>query len=261
MSGTRPKYELRVAATGAEVEDAQRLRYAVFVEELGGDGVDVDHEKRLERDDFDAYFDHLILYDRTRPDGEQAVGAYRVMRDDQAAGLGRYYTESEYDLTPLKNSGRKLLELGRSCVHKDYRGGAALAQLWVGLLNYSSAHDIDVMFGVASFHGTDLDRIREPLSHLHHSHLAPRALRTRVLDRFYRSADLMPKEAIDEKAAMKAMPALIKAYLRLGGVIGDGVFIDEPFNTSDVCIIVDMDLVPAKQRAMYEKLAAREARG
>ena len=78
---------------------------------------------------------------------------------------------------------------------------------------------------------------------------------------FYQSADLMPAEAIDTKEAMRQMPALIKAYLRLGGVIGDGVFIDTPFNTTDVCIIVDLALVPPKQRAMYEKLARREVRG
>lgn len=261
MSDSSPVYELRIAETEDDIRDAQRLRYQVFVEELGGDGVDVDHENRLERDEFDDWFDHLILYDRSRPEGDQAVGAYRVMRDDQAAKLGRYYTDAEYDLTALKTCGRKLLELGRSCVHRDYRGGSALPQLWVGLMNYSDAHGIDVMFGVASFHGTDLDAIKLPLSHLHHSHLAPPELRTRVLDEFYTSADLMPAEEIDEKAAMKAMPALIKAYLRLNGVIGDGVYIDEPFNTSDVCIIVDMAKVPPKQRAMYEKLAKREARG
>lgn len=260
MSEASPRYELRIAETAQDVRDAQRLRYEVFIEELGGNGPDVDHDARLECDEFDAYFDHLILYDRNRV-GDQAVGAYRVMRDDQAARAGRYYTESEYDLSALKASGRKLLELGRSCVHADYRGGAALAQLWVGLLNYSDAHDIEVMFGVASFHGTDLSAIREPLSYLHHAHLAPVALRSRVQEPFYQSADLMPAEAIDTKEAMRQMPALIKAYLRLGGVIGDGVFIDTPFNTTDVCIIVDLALVPPKQRAMYEKLARREVRG
>lgn len=260
MTEPRPSYELCTARTEDEVRDAQRLRYKVFVEELGGDGDGVDHDAGLECDDFDPYFDHLVLYDRNLPQGDQAVGAYRVMRDDQAAVLGRYYTESEYDLTALKQSGRKLLELGRSCVHADYRGGAALARLWVGLLNYSSAHAIDVMFGVASFHGTDLDRIKAPLSLLHHKYLAPPALRTRVLEDVYRSANLVPFDRIDEQEAMKNMPALIKSYLRLGGVIGDGVFVDAPFNTCDVCIIVDLEKVPAKQRQTYEKLAARGAR-
>ncbi|MBV7409543.1 GNAT family N-acetyltransferase [Maritimibacter sp. DP1N21-5] len=260
MSAVSPRYELRIAETMGEVRDAQRLRYQVFIEELGGSGPDVDHEARLERDEFDAHFDHLVLYDRNRT-GDQAVGAYRVMRDDQAARIGRYYSESEYDLSALKASGRKLLELGRSCVHRDYRGGAALAQLWVGLLNYTDAHAIEVMFGVASFRGTELQAIREPLSYLHHFHLAPPELRTRVLDAFYQSADLLAKDQIETREAMSQMPALIKAYLRLGGVIGDGAFVDEPFNTTDVCIIVDLPKVPPKQRAMYEKLARREGRG
>lgn len=255
---SKPKFELRIAENDTEVRDAQRLRYAVFVEELGGDGIDVDHEERLERDEFDPAFDHLILYDRARPDGDQAVGAYRVLRDDQLHALGRYYSESEYDLSRLKASGRKLMELGRSCVHPDYRGGAALAQLWVGLLNYTSRHEIEVMFGVASFHGTDLNQIAAPLSLLHHRYLAPEELRARVLNAYYQSADIIPLADLDEGAAIKQVPALIKAYLRLGGVIGDGVFVDKPFNTSDVCIIVDLAKVPKRQRAMYEKLAARE---
>lgn len=261
MTSAAPIYELRVSQDPEDIKDAQRLRYRVFVEELGGTGPDVDHDARLERDEYDSAFDHLLLYDRARPAGEQCIGAYRVMRDDQAAKLGRYYTDSEYDLTPLKASGRKLLELGRSCIHPDYRGGSALPQMWVGLMHYSDRHKIDVMFGVASFHGTDLEAIKLPLSYLHHNHLAPKALRTRVLEGLYNSADLMRPEEIDEKAAMKAMPPIIKAYLRLGGVIGDGAFIDKPFNTTDVCIIVDMAKVPPKQRAFYEKLAARDTRG
>lgn len=258
MSDCRPQYELRVVSDGPEVEDAQRLRYTVFVEELGGAGDAVDHEARLERDSFDPYFDHLVLFDRNRPEGDQAVGAYRVMRQEQAEALGRYYTESEYDISRLKASGRRLLELGRSCVHPEYRGGKALSRLWAGLLDYTRAHEIDIMFGVASFHGTDLETHRAPLSLLHHRFMAPPELRTRVVDACYQSANLMPLEEIDELAAMRAMPALIKSYLRTGGVIGDGVFVDVPFNTIDVCIITDLQNIPEKKRRTYEKIAARE---
>ena len=103
MSNKAPEFELRLARDDADIRAGQRLRYEVFIEELGGDGPMVDHEARLERDEFDPYFDHLILRDLAAP-GAPVVGVYRVMRDDQMPAAGRYYSEAEYDLTPLKTS-------------------------------------------------------------------------------------------------------------------------------------------------------------
>ncbi len=245
-----PDFEICLAKDAADIRAGQRLRYDVFVAELGGDGPMVDHAERLERDEFDPYFDHLLLRDKARP-GAPAVGVYRLMRDDQMQAAGRYYSEAEYDLTALKASGRRLMELGRSCVHPDYRGGEALKRLWQGLLDYTLTHGIEVMFGVASFHGTDIEVLKQPLSFLHHDHLAPPELRTRALAPHFQSMDLMPSEDIDRSAAMRQMPALIKAYLRLGGTVGEGAFVDKPFNTTDVCIIVDLERVPPRTREMF----------
>lgn len=245
-----PEFEICLAGSEADIRAGQRLRYDVFVEELGGDGPLVDHAARLERDEFDPFFDHLLLRDKARP-GAPAVGVYRLMRDDQMRLAGRYYSEAEYDLTALKTSGRRLMELGRSCVHPDYRGGEALKRLWQGLLDYTLTHGIEVMFGVASFHGTDTGALRLPLSYLHHAHLAPPELRTRALAPYFQRMDLLPPEEIDPRAAMRQMPALIKAYLRLGGTVGEGAYVDRAFNTTDVCIIVDLDRVPARTRAMF----------
>ncbi|WP_456388155.1 l-ornithine N(alpha)-acyltransferase [Profundibacter sp.] len=251
MTSSDRKFELRLAKTDADLHAAQRLRYEVFIEELGGDGPMVDHDARLERDAFDEYFDHLLLIDR-RSDN-RVVGVYRVLRGDMAAKAGRFYSEDEYDLGALKNSGRSLLELGRSCVHADYRGSSAMYHLWNGLGAYVVEHDIDVMFGVASFHGTDIDAIREPLAYLHHNHLAPKELRTRVLGAHFQTMDLMPSEQIDKRAALKAMPTLIKAYLRLGGYVGEGAYIDHSFNTTDVFLVIDGKKISEKQRTLYTK--------
>jgi len=252
MAGHRADFELRLARDEADIRAAQRLRYEVFVAELGGDGALVDHDARLERDAFDAHYDHLLLIDNARP-GAPAVGVYRLMRDDMVHRMGRYYSESEYDLRVLKSSGRRLLELGRSCVHRDYRGGAALMHLWRGLLAYVERHGIDVMFGVASFHGTDPTPLAQPLSLLHHRHLAPPELRVRALPEHFQRMDLVPEAEIDRVEAMRAVPALIKAYIRLGGFVGEGAFIDLAFNTTDVCVIVDIARVPEKARAMYAR--------
>ncbi len=255
MKADNPNFDLRLAETPADLRAAQRLRYEVFIAELGGDGPMVDHDNRLERDAFDAHFDHLLLIDKRQPEGsdQAVVGVYRLLRSDMAARAGGFYSEHEYDLDKLKQSGARLLELGRSCVRKDYRGSAAMYHLWNGLGAYVSQHQIDILFGVASFHGTDLAPIAEPLAYLHHNHLAREALRVRVKEADFHSMDLMPADQIDPRRALRQMPTLIKAYLRLGGCVGEGVYIDHSFNTADVLVMMETDKVSDKQRSLYTK--------
>lgn len=255
MNAHTPVFKVKLASTDAELQAAQRLRYRVFVEELGGSGPLVDHEARLEKDQFDPYFDHLILKDTalSADPMDQVVGVYRVLRDDAAAKLGRFYSEDEYDLSVLKSSGRKLLELGRSCLHEEYRGGAAMFHLWNALAGYVAEHDIEVLFGVASFHGTDVAALSQPLSLLHTRHLAPEDIRPRAQAGVFQTMDLVSADHIDRRAAMLAVPPLIKAYLRLGGFVGEGAYLDHAFNTTDVCLILDTARMNEKNRALYTK--------
>ncbi|MDE0347779.1 MAG: GNAT family N-acetyltransferase, partial [Boseongicola sp.] len=241
---------LRLATAEEDRLAAERLRYEVFVEELGGDGDMVDHEGRFERDRFDPDFDHLVLVDsnRDRAALDHVVGVYRVL----PGGLrDRFYSEDEYDVSLLVESGRKLLELGRSCVRQGYRGGIALHLLWTGLADYVRQRDIEILFGVASLHGTDTDALAEPLSHLHHSYLAPPELRVRAREDVYQPMDLLAPEEIDRVAAMRATPALIKSYLKLGGFVGDGAFVDHKFNTTDVCLVIDIERMKPAARIRY----------
>lgn len=242
-------FRVKLARSEDELRAAQALRYRVFVEELGGDGPLVDHDARLERDRFDPFFDHLLLMDVRR--GDAVVGVYRLLRSDQAEAAGQFYSEDEYDLTPLKSSGRRLMELGRSCLDAEYRGGAAMFHLWNGLARYVAEHEIEILFGVASFHGTDPAPLAQPLSLLHHRHLAPEQLRVCAKEPHYQSLDLIPADDLDRREAMLQVPALIKAYLRLGGYVGDGAFVDHAFNTTDVCLILDTAAMNEKQRNIY----------
>jgi putative hemolysin len=255
MTVMEPAFELRLAASEEETRAAQRLRYDVFVRELGGDGPLVDHAQGLERDRFDAHADHLLLLDRNRAARglSPVVGVYRLMREEQARAAGGFYSASEYDLGPLLKSGRRLLELGRSCLHPDYRGGAAMMHLWSGLADYVQRHAIELMFGVASFHGTDVEALAEPLSLLHARHLAPEEIRPRALAPHCRRMDMIPPEKIDRRRAMLATPALIKAYLRLGGFVGEGAFVDHAFNTTDVCLVLDTARLNPRQREIYTR--------
>ncbi len=254
--GVRPKDRHLEVRLGEGEEDrlaAARLRYAVFVEEMGGDGPLVDHGNRFEQDRFDPYCDHMILVDAACDPASQnhVVGVYRLMTEEAAQEVGQFYSEDEYDLTALKTSGRRLLELGRSCVAKDHRGGQALGLLWDGLADYVISHEIEVMFGVASFHGTDVKDFSAPLSHLYYNHLAPTDLRVRAHEDVYQRMDLLPDKGLDRVAAMRDVPSLMKSYLRLGGFVGDGAFIDHSFNTTDVCLVLDTQRMNAVARARY----------
>lgn len=246
-------FRLQLAVSEEDRRAAERLRYAVFVEELGGDGQMVDHEARLERDDFDPVADHLVLIDERRDAAalDHVVGVYRLLTEAHVAETGRFYSEAEYDLQKLKSSGQKLLELGRSCVHPDYRSGLALRQLWSGLAAYVQQREIGILFGVASFHGADAEAHAAPLSHLYHTHLAPEELRVRALDQVYAPMDQIPADRIDRVAAMRQVPALIKSYLRLGGFVGDGAFVDHAFNTTDVCLVMDTRRMTNAARQRY----------
>lgn len=255
MIETAPQYEVRLARDRCDLIAAQRLRYQVFVRELGGGGQGVDHARGIETDEFDAVNEHLVLVDTAvDPAGMDHVrGVYRLLDDRRAASFGRFYCDGEYDLGPLRRSGRRLLELGRSCVHPDLRGSAAMFMLWNGLADYVLHNGIEILFGVASFHGTDATAIAEPLSWLHRHHLAPPALRVRALPELYQPMDLVDEAALDRRRAMVAMPALIKAYLRLGGFVGDGAVIDRPFNTVDVCLLMDTHAMSDRHRGYYTR--------
>lgn len=241
MSQNAPQYQVSLAQSEQDQRAAQRLRYEVFVDELGGDGAGVDHANRLESDAFDSHADHLLLRDLRHSDGDTdgVVGVYRLMTAHYAASAGGFYSASEFDLTLLLNSGLALLELGRSCLHPSHRGGPALMALWQGLADYVAENEIDILFGTASFHGTDLVALQHPISNLHATYLAPESLR--VTSHMPLKAPLLRSDQIDRKVAMRDTPALIKSYLKLGGKIGQGVFVDHAFNTTDVCLILDTD--------------------
>ena len=248
-----PVFATRIAQTAEDKAAAQRLRYAVFVAELGGDGPLVDHAAGLERDAFDDHADHILLLDKIRACDDQVVGVYRVMTAEMAQAAGRFYSAKEYDLTPLFKSGKRLLELGRSCLHPECRGGAGMQHLWSALAAYVAARDIDVLFGVASFHGTDVAALAGPLSLLYHRHLARPELRVKAIGPTALSMNLTPADRLDRAAAVRQMPALIKAYLRLGGTVGDGAFVDHAFNTVDICLILESDLVNEMRKTFLAK--------
>ncbi|MEL7468672.1 MAG: GNAT family N-acyltransferase [Pseudomonadota bacterium] len=250
------RFTVRLAEDEADVAAAQRLRYRVFVEEMGATPTPEDKAVRRERDRFDPYFDHLLLIDNeaTDPDIERGVaGVYRLMLRERAQqGIG-FYGASEYDLEKLLSYPRDSVELGRSCVDLEHRGGAGMHLLWTGLGEFVSTHDISILFGVASFHGSQIGPLSHALSYLHYNHLAPEDLRVRAVESSFVPMDILPEDEVDKIEAMKQIPTLIKAYIRLGGFVGEGAYVDHDFNTVDVCLIMDTSRMVQRYRAFYSR--------
>ena len=140
----------------------------------------------------------------------------------------------------------------------NYRAGPVLQLLWQGIADYVSTNNIDIMFGCASLHSTDIDHLAQPLSYMYHNHLAPEDIRPRALDDRYIDMNILPPDQINEKAVFSDLPPLIKGYLRVGAVIGDGAVIDPQFNTTDVCIIAQSHHVTGRYRKHYERKIEKE---
>ncbi len=247
--------EVRLAVTPGEVAEAQRLRYRVFFEEMGArPSRDVAAERR-DFDDFDDVCDHLVVIDRGSGI-ERVVGTYRFLRREHAAAAGGFYSGGEFDLTPLMRHDGAIMELGRSCVEPSCRDRGTMQLLWRGIAEYVTAYRVDIMFGCGSLPGRDAEQHAATLSFLHHQHLAPPELRATALAERRVTLPLMPLETIDRRAVMMALPPLIKGYLRIGAVIGDGAVSDDQFNTTDICIIVKTDRITGRYTRHYD-LAGR----
>lgn len=248
MTGPMPRFALRRATSDMEIAAAQRLRHEVFVEELGGKGGGLtDSALRLEADRHDPHAMHLLLIDTWR-DGALA-GTTRVLTQAGAEAAGGFASEAEFDLSPLLRSGRRLMEVGRTCLHPDHRGGAAMHHLWQGLATLVEEQGIDLLFGLASLPGADAAPLGPALAVLHHEHLAPATLRPR--SRRPVPMDLPPLGHFDRRGAVLALPALVKAYLRLGAVVADGAFVDEAFRCIDVCMVLDTARLAPRVRAIH----------
>jgi putative hemolysin len=250
--------EVRLAETDNEVEQAQRLRYSVFYEEMSAIPSPAMRESGRDFDHFDDVCDHLLVVDRAAHDEEGqplVVGTYRLMREEYAKKSGGFYTATEYDIGPMLRgmpAGTRYLELGRSCVLKDYRTRASTIQiLWRGLLAYAARFSLDVMFGCASFQGEDLDALALPLSYLHHYCAMPPHLRVRARPELYVDMNRIPKDQIDPKDALRDLPPLVKGYVRAGCQIGDGAVIDRQFGTTDVFIFLPIASMDSRYKSRF----------
>jgi L-ornithine Nalpha-acyltransferase len=259
--------EVRLATTAKEIRRAQRLRFKVFYGEMSAAPRGAALISRRDVDAYDAICDHLLVLDHDvkrkpfRPAKPKVVGTYRLLRQSVAERHDGFYTRGEYDIAPLLKAHPNLrfLELGRSCVLKPYRNKRTVELLWHGIWTYVLHHRIDVMMGCASLEGTDPHDLAMPLSFLHHYAAAPAEWQARALAGRFTAMDLLPKEAVDPKAALRALPPLIKGYLRLGATFGTGAVIDRQFGTTDVLVVLPVSAINPRYIDHFGPAANRHA--
>jgi putative hemolysin len=239
--------EVRLARSAIEIEAAQRVRYRVFYEELGAKGAAALAVDRRDADRFDAICDHLLVLDTALPGSEldRIVGTYRLLRDTVARANGGFYSADEFDLDGLvaRHPERRFMELGRSCVLPEYRSKRTIGVLWQGIWAYVNHHGVDVMAGCASFPGTAPAVHASALSFLVQNCRAVPEWDVRAVPERYNAMELLPREKVDARSALNALPPLVKGYLRLGARIGDGCVIDHDFSTIDVFVILPVDTI------------------
>jgi putative hemolysin len=253
--------EVKLARTPAEVAAAQEVRYRVFHEELGAHSTAAEALDRRDADRFDDICDHLLVIDTALagPELSRVVGTYRLLRDELAYAAGGFYSSDEFELDTLvvRQRGRRFLELGRSCVLPEYRSKRTIEVLWQGIWVYINHHDIGVMVGCASFHGTVPAAHAEALSFLAHTCRPVPEWDVKAVPSRYVSMDLMPPEAVEIRSALNAMPPLIKGYLRLGAKVGDGCVVDHDFGTTDVFMILRVESISPRYLNYYGAEAER----
>jgi putative hemolysin len=255
--------ETRLARTAREIDAAQAVRYRVFVEEMNAQLSPDAMLRKRDVDAYDAICDHLLVIDHAIAGDieDQIVGTYRLLRQDVALANGGFYSASEFDIEPLlaRHPDKQFMELGRSCVLPAYRTKRTVELLWQGNWAYSLKHGMNAMFGCASFSGVQPEQHAVALSFLHHTVAAKGDWAVSARPELYRTMDLMPFEAVNARQALSALPPLIKGYLRLGAMVGDGAVVDTAFNTTDVLIVLPIASISNRYINYYGADAGRFA--
>jgi putative hemolysin len=238
--------EVLWARDEAELRSAQRLRYQVFADEMGAHltpphGTPAGHDV----DVFDTYCEHLLV--RAQPDADEApivVGTYRVMTPTAARRAGGFYTDTEFDLTRLRPLRDRMVELGRSCVHPEWRSGGVILALWAALGSFMQRNRLDTMVGCASVSMRDGGHVAASLwQQLAATHMAP-------IEWHARPRLPLPVDDLRRDLEVEA-PALIKGYLRCGARLLGPPAWDPCFNTADLPLLMRLADLPERYRRHF----------
>ena len=229
-------FTIKIAESNFEIKKAQSLRYKIFFKEKKIKKKSFKFLLQRDYDFYDKISDHLIIIDNNREIRDNVIGTYRLLRGNCAKLYRGFYTEQEFDISNLKKnfSSKDILELGRSCIHPQYRSGIILKLLWQGISNYIKMYKIKILMGCASFHGTNPSKFKDEFSLLYESYRLPEDYDVKSLQ----SNEISFNKNINHSTTLNKLPPLIKGYLRAGGMVSENFYIDTEFETIDYCVIM-----------------------
>jgi putative hemolysin len=234
--GFMSNLQVKITTDPEEIREAQRLRYEVFNLEMNK-GLQASYACGLDSDEFDPICDHLIVRDLR---SEGVVGTYRLLLGTRAEGNMGFYSEHEFNLHNIKKLDGKLLELGRSCVRKDFRDKSLIPLMWDAIAQYVKEHRVRYVFGCGSVYTTDTSEARAYFSMLKRKYYAAEKFRVHPVSEFQFHGSGENLKAAEDAALFLRLPSLIKGYLRLGAVVCGPPAMDREFGTADFLVLLDM---------------------
>ena len=242
-------FTIKIAESNFEIKKAQSLRYKIFFKEKKIKKKSFKFLLQRDYDFYDKISDHLIIIDNNREIRDNVIGTYRLLRGNCAKLYRGFYTEQEFDISNLKKnfSSKDILELGRSCVHPQYRSGIILKLLWQGISNYIKMYKIKILMGCASFHGTNPSKFKDEFSLLYKSYRLPEDYDVKSLQ----SNEISFNKNINHSTILNKLPPLIKGYLKAGGMVSENFYIDKEFETIDYCVIMLIEKIVSRYQNKF----------
>lgn len=229
-------FEVKITTDSNEIREAQRLRFQVFNLEMNK-GLQASYARGLDCDDYDPICDHVIVRELN---SSEVVGTYRLLPGLRAEKNGGFYSNREFNLENIKQLDGELLELGRSCVRKDFRDKALIFLMWNAIAEYVEKHRVRYLFGCASLHTTDITEVSAYFSMLQRKYYAAEMLRVQPMPEFRCEAITANSNAAEDDVLFRKLPSLINGYLKLGAVVCGLPAVDREFGTTDVLLLLDM---------------------
>ncbi len=250
------RYDVRMANTQTEIEAAQTLRYEVLFKESGGRITREMLNTEREEDEWDEIAYHVIVLDKKNND--QVVGTVRLVSNSSLAEGQSFYTEHAFDLSGLRENYDSIIELSRACVSLEGRGGAILMLMWKFTMQFIEKNNFQLLFGCASFSGTDYKAHSEILSYLYHKYLASERLMPKPKAETQNVA-ISDFVSVPEKGNKRGkVPTMLRGYLKIGARISDHAIIDPAFNTTFVAIYVDAEKMFQTNHVLVNKSVESE---
>ena len=244
------QYVARLAETAADVERAQRLRYLAFIETRGASG----RPDGLEADAFDSLCRH-VLVEEVR--SGTLVCCFRLLPLRGGAEIGQSYSAQYYNLSALTTFDGPMVEMGRFCIHPQWRDPDILRVAWGAMTRFVDETGVEMLFGCSSFDGTEAGDYLDAFAMLKEKHLAPRRWLPRVkAPNVFRFARVLRRKRPDLKRAMLKMPPLLRTYLVMGGWVSDHAVVDRDLNTLHVFTGLEIRAIPPARKRLLRGAAS-----